>query len=432
MPSVLARKTLFLTLTAGIGLLAPISASRAQSAQVDGYECPSGNPFNSLTNGETAQAPGQPRCANKSGGYSDKRCPQGIVTGTTYFVPMEGKESSWKFYTTFFDCLDKGSSLKHTVAGEQLAIVCKPQPAQGATQFSPAGCCKPKPSPGAVNVEGSGFLKDGRVLEYDGKVHPSECEPVFGGPTVKAGGSGKCLIPFIAVACDSKKTYPYGTIFEIQAYKGKTLPMPPGGGQQLKHPGYVICEDTGSAITGEGRFDFFVGTFGENDKLNMLADAGGGGSQLVMDDEHCDKSYRAIKFDDKDWFDAMKELQQATAPGLPNGNFGTWFTGPPPQVVLDRLKKLSAPVDQGLSATDGSLAAAQGAQKAVQCAEAKKTITATDSALTAVSKDIKTSSEVLSKLGSGYGAALQSMNTYATSSMGRLKAQVAKYRSQCR
>ena len=37
------------------------------------------------------------------------------------------------------------------------------------------------------------------------------------------------------------------------------IAMPPSGKYKMKHPKYVVCEDTGSAIKGENRLDFYTG-----------------------------------------------------------------------------------------------------------------------------------------------------------------------------
>lgn len=313
---------------ATLALIPQVSLAQLNDFKVEGFECPSGNPFNNLKVGEYAQRPGQPRCKSASGGFHDKRCPEGIITGSFYYIPLEGGEASWPYYTTFFSCMDKGKSLKHTVdANGNPTVVCRPDPTEGQQQREPKGCCKPVSSPGAVNVEGSGILKDGRVLEYDGKVHANKCADVFGGPTVLAGGSRKCLIPFISVACD-KKTYPYGTIFEVPTMRGKVFPMPPKGKRTFRHPGYLICEDTGSAITGPGRFDFFVGTFGDTDKLNYLGSKSSGPANLRVSVENCNKPFRAIRIGDPDWKKGIDAIILATRNGLPSKDYSIWLTGP--------------------------------------------------------------------------------------------------------
>jgi hypothetical protein len=38
------------------------------------------------------------------------------------------------------------------------------------------------------------------------------------------------------------------------------IAMPPSGKDKMKHPKYVVCEDTGSAIKGENRLDFYTGS----------------------------------------------------------------------------------------------------------------------------------------------------------------------------
>jgi 3D (Asp-Asp-Asp) domain-containing protein len=107
------------------------------------------------------------------------------------------------------------------------------------------------------------------MIEHTGDVRSSNCPSIFGDASPISGASHKCLIPFISVACDTS-IYPFGTIFEIAMLDKVEIAMPPSGKNKMKHPKYVVCEDTGSAIKGENRFDFYTGSYGLKSKANIF------------------------------------------------------------------------------------------------------------------------------------------------------------------
>ena len=77
------------------------------------------------------------------------------------------------------------------------------------------------------------------------------------------------MIPFISVACDTN-IYPFGTIFEVAMLDKIEIAMPPSRKNKMKHPKYVVCEDTGSAIKGANRLDFYTGSYGLKSKANIF------------------------------------------------------------------------------------------------------------------------------------------------------------------
>jgi len=164
-----------------------------------------------------------------------------------------------------YNCADKGFSTKHTLVNGLSVLIC------GAPRDTdkPQGCCRPVPSNGAVNVEGTGVTRAGKMIEHTGEVHSSNCPSVFGDASPISGASHKCLIPFISVACDTS-VYPFGTIFEVSMLDKVEIAMPPLGMDKIKHPKYVVCEDTGSAIKGENRLDFYTGSYGLKSKANIF------------------------------------------------------------------------------------------------------------------------------------------------------------------
>lgn len=290
------------------------------------YQCPEGLVLPTLKPGQTAQQPGQVRC-KKASGFTPFRCPGANQISSTYYnTPNEASPNSMVGYASFYNCLDGNSSIKHTILNGQNVLVCGPP----KPEDDPPGCCRPVSSNGAVNVEGPGFTKSGKLLENDGSLGENPCPKIFGDLTTVSGGSHKCLVPFITVACDTS-LYPFGTIFEVPLLKGVTIHMPPDGQQTMKHPGYVICEDTGSAIKGPGRFDFYAGTYSDKDKYNIFGGASIGDKKLKLDIKDCrdDKTFSVIKHSDPEWQAAYSQIKAATAPGFSGSADTQWYTPPP-------------------------------------------------------------------------------------------------------
>lgn len=129
-------------------------------------------------------------------------------------------------------------------------------------------CSSPKPCAAfkrAVRMQGSGTLPGNKVLKYTGKTEDlGSCETAF-------GASGNCLIPYISVAADPRY-YSMGDIIEMPAYKGKKITLP--NGISFIHPGFFIVQDTGGAIKGKNRFDFFTGSLGMNNIMNVFGTRG--------------------------------------------------------------------------------------------------------------------------------------------------------------
>lgn len=108
-----------------------------------------------------------------------------------------------------------------------------------------------------LTEEGSGKLKDGRVLQYAGSCNCgfSPCFTFLGPefPWGQAATSGP-LVPFRTIAVDPS-VIPLGKHLYIKEFDGIKMPGdPPWGG--FVHDGCVVAEDTGSAIVGN-HIDFF-------------------------------------------------------------------------------------------------------------------------------------------------------------------------------
>jgi 3D (Asp-Asp-Asp) domain-containing protein len=101
-----------------------------------------------------------------------------------------------------------------------------------------------------VKMQGSGRLRDNRVLRYNGRTsNMSDC------PTT-TGAAGRCLIPYISIAADPKY-HRLGSIIEMPELRGKWITLEDG--REFQHPGYFRVDDTGGSIKGRGRFDIFTG-----------------------------------------------------------------------------------------------------------------------------------------------------------------------------
>lgn len=70
------------------------------------------------------------------------------------------------------------------------------------------------------------------------------------------GSAGTCIIPFISIAADDDFNRA-GTIISMPALHGKMIKLP--NGKIKPHPGFFLIEDTGGAVKGRNKFDFFVG-----------------------------------------------------------------------------------------------------------------------------------------------------------------------------
>ncbi|MBC7457696.1 MAG: hypothetical protein H7235_05420, partial [Bdellovibrionaceae bacterium] len=80
-----------------------------------------------------------------------------------------------------------------------------------------------------------------------------------------------CLIPYVSIAADP--TYHnMGDYISMPAMKGKKVTL--FDGRVLTHPGYFRIDDTGGAIDGRTRFDFYTGPLGLRQKKNSFSDNG--------------------------------------------------------------------------------------------------------------------------------------------------------------
>lgn len=83
------------------------------------------------------------------------------------------------------------------------------------------------------------------------------------------GRSNRCLQPFISIASDPNR-YKLGDVIYVPEVAMANIRLPDGD----THLGFFIITDTGAAIRGNGRFDFFTGAQTARDSDNPLARLG--------------------------------------------------------------------------------------------------------------------------------------------------------------
>jgi len=122
-----------------------------------------------------------------------------------------------------------------------------------------------------LELQGTGKLHDGRVLNIAGRCH-CDRTPCFQVTPTQWGtaGTGRPLQPFRTVAVDPK-VVKLGSLLYVPLLEGRVMPgRPPWGG--YVHDGCVVADDTGGHIDGN-QLDLFVGR-----KAYFLGISGSGGS----------------------------------------------------------------------------------------------------------------------------------------------------------
>ena len=138
-------------------------------------------------------------------------------------------------------------------------------PPDMVTLYAGGSACEPitevtKDFAAALRLQGTGKLKDGRVLNIWGHC-PCEHTPCFKVTESQWGtaGSGRPLQPFRTVAVDPK-VIKLGSLLYVPLLEGRTMPgRSPWGG--FVHDGCVVADDTGGGIDGN-QLDLFVGRKG--------------------------------------------------------------------------------------------------------------------------------------------------------------------------
>ncbi len=139
-----------------------------------------------------------------------------------------------------------------------------------------------------VRMQGTGTLRNGNLLKYTGTISSSD------GCNTAIGAAGVCLTPFFSVAADLRY-HRAGDIIEIPAMRGRIISLPDG--RTIVHPGFFIVEDTGGAIRGPNRFDFFTGSMPPTNASNAFGYHGDNPNLRMSAVGTCsaDKEFRVIR-----------------------------------------------------------------------------------------------------------------------------------------
>jgi hypothetical protein len=106
------------------------------------------------------------------------------------------------------------------------------------------------------------------------------------------------------------------------------IAMPPSGRNKMKHPKYVVCEDTGSAIKGENRLDFYTGSYGLKSKANIFGSTASDLFKMFGNKScHSNKTFRVIRHSDPEWQSAADAIAAAIQRGLAPSSKSYWLTG---------------------------------------------------------------------------------------------------------
>ncbi len=124
------------------------------------------------------------------------------------------------------------------------------------------GTCKIKMAEKALLINVGSLVNNDRRFE---EISKSEC--IYGRGASQDSVNNftmMCLDPYHSVAADLS-IYKLGDVIYVPAFVGTILP----NGET--HDGYFVVRDTGGAIEGYGRFDFFSGFDSYKDRSNPLA-----------------------------------------------------------------------------------------------------------------------------------------------------------------
>ena len=105
------------------------------------------------------------------------------------------------------------------------------------------------------------------------------------------------------------------------------IAMPPSGKNKMTHPKYVVCEDTGSAIKGENRLDFYTGSYGFKSKANIFGSTASDLFKMLGNQScHPNKTFRAIRHGHPEWQTAAGAIAAAIQRGLATSSKSYWLT----------------------------------------------------------------------------------------------------------
>jgi hypothetical protein len=87
------------------------------------------------------------------------------------------------------------------------------------------------------------------------------------------------------------------------------------------------CEDTGSAIKGENRLDFYTGSYGLKSKANIFGSTASDLFKMFGNKScHPNKTFRAIRHSDPEWQTAAGAIAAAIQRGLATSSKSSWLT----------------------------------------------------------------------------------------------------------
>lgn len=155
---------------------------------------------------------------------------KGTVTPTVYYFPVIDEDDG--------DC-SKKIDMRDS-KGKKLIRICRTTQSACALQ----GAC-------AIVQDGElrSFNISGRAEKHDIFFEMTEHDCRFG-----YGVKSSCLDPFYTLAADMS-IYKPGDVIYIPSVRGLKLP------DGTDHSGYFVVRDSGRAIVGKGRFDFFSGYY---------------------------------------------------------------------------------------------------------------------------------------------------------------------------
>ncbi|MBX3020858.1 MAG: hypothetical protein KF799_04215 [Bdellovibrionales bacterium] len=153
-----------------------------------------------------------------------------------------------------------------------------------------------------VKMQGSGILKNGDIIDYRGRVSrtPGDC------PTTVNSASGECLLPYFSIAADLRYHRAGDIIYVPEVAEMKLKVKLPPSNVEIIHPGYFVVHDTGGAIKGSDRFDFFTGTDKPLDKDNPFLNIG------MADRKSCKNHFVKLERNSDKAQQAMAQIERLT------------------------------------------------------------------------------------------------------------------------
>jgi 3D (Asp-Asp-Asp) domain-containing protein len=197
------------------------------------------------------------------------------ATSTVYNLPQEDKRETWKGFRTFQS---------------------------------------------AVNMQGSGRRANGKIARYKGPdvTVPSSCK------TTTTSASGQCLLSYFSIAADPRSGWRMGDIIYMRSLADQEITLP--SGRRVRHPGFLIVHDTGGAIKGPNRFDFFIGPTATRDSAFQKF-------KLADKNECAGKDYQKVERGSAKYSDALAQIYKNQDSDTSRGQSAD---GGPSQILANR------------------------------------------------------------------------------------------------